>query len=68
MIFAGAWVWIWTLRYPTDARLNERARQKLVALACEASSELRQSSARLAPRLAQQVGRFAHARQFKHIR
>jgi len=30
--------------------------------------ELRQSYARLAPRLALQVGRYAHARQFKRMR
>jgi transposase, IS5 family len=56
------------IAYPTDARLYERARQKLVALAREAGVELRQSYARLAPRLARQVGRYAHARQFKRMR
>ncbi len=39
------------IAYPTDARLYERARQKLVALAQQAGVELRQSYARLAPRL-----------------
>ncbi|MFN3273456.1 MAG: IS5 family transposase [Paracoccus sp. (in: a-proteobacteria)] len=53
---------------PTDARLYERARDQLVALAQEAGVELRQSYARLAPRLALQVGRYAHARQFKRMR
>jgi IS5 family transposase len=56
------------IAYPTDARLYERARQKLVALAREAGVELRQSYTRLAPRLARQVGRYAHARQFKRMR
>ena len=56
------------IAYPTDARLYERARQKLVALAKEAGVELRQSYARLASRLALQVGRYAHARQFKRMR
>jgi IS5 family transposase len=56
------------IAYPTDARLYERARQKLVALAQQAGVELRQSYARLAPRLARQVGRYAHARQFKRMR
>jgi len=55
--------------HPTDARLYERARDQLVALALEAGGrELRQSYARLAPRLALQVGRHAHARQFKRMR
>ncbi|MDT8329276.1 MAG: IS5 family transposase [Roseovarius sp.] len=56
------------IAYPTDARLYERARSKLVALAREAGVELRQTYARLGPRLARQVGRYAHARQFKRLR
>lgn len=53
---------------PTDARLYERARTLLVGLAKKAGIGLRQSYARLAPRLAIQVGRYAHARQFKRMR
>lgn len=56
------------IAHPTDARLYERARDQLVALAQEAGVELRQSYARLAPRLALQVGRYAHAKQFKRMR
>ena len=56
------------IAYPTDARLYERAREQLAALAQEAGVELRQSYARLAPRLALQVGRYAHAKQFKRTR
>jgi IS5 family transposase len=56
------------IAHPTDARLYERARALLVGLAKEAGIELRQSYARLAPRLAAQVGRYAHARQFKRMR
>jgi IS5 family transposase len=56
------------IAYPTDARLYERARQKLVALAREAGVDLRQSYSRLGPRLARQVGRYAHAKQFKRMR
>ncbi|TNC58867.1 IS5 family transposase, partial [Rubellimicrobium roseum] len=56
------------IAHPTDSRLLERARAQLVDLAREAGIELRQSYARLAPRLAAQVGRFAHARQFKRMR
>jgi len=55
-----------TIAYPTDARLHGRARDQLVAL--EAGVDLRQSYARLAPRLALQVGRYAHAKQFKRMR
>ena len=56
------------IAHPTDARLYERARAQLVDLAREAGIELRQSYARLAPRLAAQVGRSAHAKQFKRMR
>ncbi|PVA07501.1 IS5 family transposase [Thalassorhabdomicrobium marinisediminis] len=54
--------------YPTDARLYEKARAKIVALAQEAGVQLRQTYARKAPLLAAQVGRYAHARQFKRMR
>ena len=56
------------IAHPTDSRLYERARAQLVKLAREAGIDLRQSYARLAPRLAAQVGRYAHARQFKRMR
>ncbi len=56
------------IAHPTDSRLYERAREQLVALAQEAGVELRQSYARLAPRLALQVGRYAHAKQFNRMR
>ena len=58
----------WNIAHPTDARLYERARALLASLARKAGIELRQSYARLAPRLAIQVGRYAHARQFKRMR
>ena len=56
------------IAHPTDSRLAERARAQLVDLAREAGLELRQSYARLAPRLAAQVGRYAHAKQFRRMR
>lgn len=56
------------IAHPTDARLYEKARARLVKLAQEAGLPLRQSYARLGPRLAQQAGRYAHARQFKRMR
>jgi transposase, IS5 family len=56
------------IAHPTDARLYERAREQLVDLAQEAGVDLRQIYARLAPRLALQVGRYAHAKQFKRMR
>ncbi len=56
------------IAHPTDSRLLERARARLVDLARDAGVELRQSYARLAPRLAAQIGRYAHAKQFKRMR
>jgi IS5 family transposase len=56
------------IAHPTDARLYETARRKLVGLAREAGISLRQNYNRLSPRLAGQVGRYAHARQFKRMR
>ncbi len=56
------------IAHPTDARLYEAARRKLVGLAREAGIVLRQNYNRLGPRLAGQVGRYAHARQFKRMR
>jgi IS5 family transposase len=56
------------IAHPTDFRLYERARDQLVSLAQEAGVDLRQSYARLAPRLALHVGRYAHAKQFKRMR
>jgi IS5 family transposase len=56
------------IAHPTDARLYEKARAKLVELAREGGLRLRQSYARKAPRLAAQIGRYAHARQFKRMR
>ena len=56
------------IAHPTDSRLFERARAQLLDLARQAGIDLRQSYARLAPRLAAQVGRYAHARQFKRMR
>lgn len=56
------------IAHPTDARLYEAARRKLVRLARAVGISLRQNYNRLAPRLCGQVGRYAHARQFKRMR
>ena len=54
--------------HPTDSRLLEKSRQHLVKLAQENGISLRQNYNREAPRVAVQVGRYAHARQFKRMR
>lgn len=54
--------------YPTDSRLIERGRQHLVKLADLLGLKLRQNYNRQAPRMAVQVGRYAHAKQFRRMR
>ena len=54
--------------YPTDSRLLERGRQHLVKLATTLGIRLRQNYNRQAPRLAAQVGRYAHAKQFRRVK
>jgi IS5 family transposase len=56
------------IAHPTDSKLLERARRQLVQLADEAGLTLRQNYNRTAPTLAVQVGRYAHARQYKRMR
>lgn len=56
------------IAHPTDSRLLERSRQQLVKLATEQGLSLRQNYNRQAPKLAAQVGRYAHAKQFKRMK
>src|SRR5690606_16286083 len=53
--------------HPTDSRLLERSREHLVKAATQHGIKLRQNYNREAPRLAAQIGRYAHARQFKRM-
>ena len=54
--------------YPTDSRLLERSRQHLVKAVEDNGLRLRQNYNRVAPRLAAQIGRYAHAKQFKRMK
>lgn len=56
------------IRFPTDARLYDRARQRLVAAAKQRGIVLRQNYNRKAPQLVAQQSRYAHARQMKRAR
>ena len=56
------------IAHPTDSRLLEKSRQHLGRLADEHSLQLRQNYNRQAPRMAAQIGRYAHARQFRRMR
>lgn len=54
--------------HPTDSRLLERARQHMVKLADREGLKLRQNYNREAPRLASQIGRYAHAKQYRRMK
>ncbi|MBB6066111.1 hypothetical protein HNR76_002690 [Pseudoxanthomonas broegbernensis] len=54
--------------HPTDSRLLEVARRKLVLLSRRNGIKLRQTYKCEAPGLARKAGRHAHARQFKRMR
>ena len=56
------------IAHPTDSRLLERSRQHMVKFAKDHGLSLRQNYNREAPGLAIQVGRYAHAKQFKRMR
>ncbi|WCM86374.1 IS5 family transposase [Acidovorax sp. NCPPB 3576] len=56
------------IAHPTDSRLLDKSRQHLVKVAEDNSLQLRQNYNRVAPRLAVQIGRYAHAKQFKRMR
>ena len=55
------------IAHPTDSRLLEKSRQHLVKAAEEGGIALRQNYNREGPRVALQIGRYAHARQFKRM-
>lgn len=56
------------IRFPTDARLYDRARQRLVKAAKERGINLRQNYNRVSKTLLWQQSRYAHARQMKRAK
>ena len=54
--------------HPTDSRLLETARVKLVEAAKDAGIDLKQTFAKEGKELGRKAGRYAHARQFKRMR
>lgn len=54
--------------HPTDSGLLEKQRVKLVTFMQDHELSVRQTYSRQGPRVAQQVGRYAHAKQFKRMR
>ena len=56
------------IRFPTDARLYDRARQRLVAEAKRRDIDLRQNYNRLSKQLLAQQSRYAHAKQIKRAK
>lgn len=55
------------IAHPTDAKLLNRARQKLVDLAKEQGVMLGQTYQRVAKHCTIKVGRYGHAKQFKRL-
>jgi IS5 family transposase len=55
-------------RRGADSRLLERCRELLVKAAARYGLKPRQNYNREAPRLGLQIGRYAHAKQYKRIR
>jgi len=56
------------IAYPTDSRLLNEARRKLVKLSKASGIRLRQSYKRVGDSLERKVSRYAHAKQFKRMR
>ena len=56
------------IAHPTDSRLFERRRERLVKAAALHGLKLRQNYNREAPRLGLPIGRYAHAKQYKRMR
>lgn len=56
------------IAHPTDSRLLETARVKLVEAAKDAGIDLKQTFAKEGKALSHKAGRYAHARQFKRMR
>ena len=56
------------VRFPTDARLYDRARQRLVGAAKKRDISLRQNYNRKSKQLLAQQSRYAHARQMKRAK
>lgn len=55
------------IAHPTDSALLDRCRAQVVRLLHENGQAVRQSYARVGKRLAAQVGRYAHAKQFRRM-
>ena len=57
-----------SIAHPTDSRLLETARLKLVEAARDAGIDLKQTFAKEGKDLGRKAGRYAHARQFKRMK
>ncbi len=57
-----------SIAHPTDSRLLETARARLVEAGKDAGIGLKQTYAKEAAQLSRKAGHYAHARQFKHMK
>jgi IS5 family transposase len=56
------------IEYPTDSKLMEKARKKLVSLAAKSGVELRQNYNQISKKLLRQIGSYLHAKQMKRAK
>jgi transposase, IS5 family len=56
------------IAHPTDSKLLNRSRERLVSLAVKFSVKLRQTYRRKGPQAVMKARRYAHARQFKRMK
>lgn len=56
------------IRFPTDARLYDRMRARLVKQACKEGVHLRQTYRHVGPRMLMKQSRYAHVQQFKRAK
>ncbi|MFT3721024.1 IS5 family transposase [Pseudorhodoferax sp.] len=67
-VIVGTTVMPKAIAHPSDSRLLDKSRQHLVKAAEDNGLRLRQNDNRVAPRLAAQIGHYAHAKQFKRMK
>jgi len=56
------------IEYPTDSKLMEKARKKLVSLAAKSGVELRQNYNQISKKLLRQIDSYLHAKQMKRVK
>lgn len=66
-VISGTTVMENNIRYPTDASLLNKAREKLISIVKKTGLKLRQTYHRLGPAIKRKVYGYAHAKQYKRL-